>query len=42
MYGTSYDYDSVTHYPPKAFSKDGKPTIISKEARGNSLMVKNY
>jgi hypothetical protein len=40
MYGTSYDFDSVMHYPPKAFSKDGKPTIISKKPDGGLVMVK--
>lgn len=38
MFGTSYDFDSVMHYPTKAFSKDGKPTILSKND-GDFMMV---
>ncbi|CAO1322254.1 unnamed protein product [Diamesa tonsa] len=30
LYGTEYDYDSITHYSTNAFSNDGKPTIVSK------------
>lgn len=39
MFGTEYDYESVTHYPSKAFSKDGRPTIVSKKPEGEALMV---
>lgn len=42
MFGTKYDYDSVTHYPSKAFSKDGKPTIISKKQEGNQMGQRDH
>ena len=38
MYGTDYDYQSITHYSEKAFSKNGEPTIISKEPGGDKIM----
>lgn len=39
MYGTSYDYESITHYPAQAFSRNGKPTIVSNEPDGAKIMV---
>lgn len=38
LHGTPYDYDSITHYPPTAFSKNGSETIVSKEPGGEQAM----
>ena len=29
--GTPYDYGSVMHYDSKAFSRNGRPTIVARE-----------
>lgn len=39
MYGTEYDYESITHYPANAFSRNEMPTIISKQSEGDKVMV---
>lgn len=38
--GTAYDYGSVMHYSPTAFSKNGKPTIEPKK-RGVEIGQRN-
>jgi len=35
--GTSYDLLSIMHYPPTAFSKNGRPTIIAKGGAGTEF-----
>ena len=40
MFNTPYDYESITHYGATAFSKDEKPTIVSKEPGGDLIMVR--
>ena len=37
--GTPYDYESVMHYASKAFSRNGRPTIVAKKP-GVSLYVR--
>jgi len=39
--GTLYDYGSVMHYDSKAFSRNGRPTILPKK-QGVSLGNREY
>lgn len=36
-----YDYESIMHYPPKAFSVNGQPTIIAKDPQAAVNMGQN-
>ena len=37
-YEVPYDYGSITHYSPKAFSSNGKPTIIAKKNNEDPIL----
>jgi hypothetical protein len=32
-FGTPYDYESIMHYEKTAFSKNGKPTMVTKDPK---------
>ena len=38
--GVVYDYDSIMHYPRWAFSKNGRDTIVPKQAGAVSFLIK--
>lgn len=42
MFGTEYDFASITHYPSNAFTKNGSATIVAKEPGSNNVMVKEF
>lgn len=42
MYGTEYDYSSITHYAENAFSRNSSATIIAKDPSAKRLMVKQH
>ncbi|KAH8293078.1 hypothetical protein KR044_000940 [Drosophila immigrans] len=37
-FGVPYDYSSILHYGPKGFSKNGEPTIVALDPRGQKKM----
>ncbi|XP_037810011.1 zinc metalloproteinase nas-1-like [Lucilia sericata] len=37
-FGVGYDYGSVMHYSPNAFSSNGQPTIVAKKPEGRNVM----
>ncbi|KAL7014945.1 hypothetical protein ACKWTF_016212 [Chironomus riparius] len=37
-FGTQYDFYSVMHYEPYAFSKNGKPTVVPKDSKFNKII----
>ncbi|XP_065372111.1 zinc metalloproteinase nas-4-like [Calliphora vicina] len=37
-FGVGYDYGSVMHYSPNAFSSNGQPTIVAKKPEGRYAM----
>ena len=38
-FGVGYDYGSVLHYGPKAFSKNGRNTIVPLKALGENVVM---
>lgn len=40
-FGTRYDYGSIMHYGPYAFSKNRKPTISAKQSGGQNMGQSN-
>lgn len=37
-FGTQYDFYSVMHYEPYAFTKNGRPTVVPKDATFNKII----